>query len=224
MFAALLSWVQCRNTELKKDPTVETSSVSALVASPNYADDPAWNKHTQIHWNTEPKACNYTILRFSSQKHTRHFHEFVMRKFRNGHPPTTSYANLSSLGHRCFPESPSFLQHVSQAASIRQQCDQLKVLRLRRCLWCGLRRAGMIHKGVFSMWAMVGKWLEYHNESSKIVNLLVITRDCWCSCFRTRTLYEFFPVICPWFCSWKNSCTKELLAWPALDKSGLVTI
>lgn len=24
------------------------------------------------------------------------------------------------------------------------------------------------------MWAMVGKWLEYHNESSKIVNLLVI--------------------------------------------------
>lgn len=68
---------ECRNTKLKKDPTVQTSSVTALVASPNCADDPALNKHTQIHWNTEPKACN-TILRFSSRKHTRHFHEFVM--------------------------------------------------------------------------------------------------------------------------------------------------
>lgn len=214
----LLSWVQCRNTELKKDPTVETSSVSALVASPNYADDPAWNKHThtQIHWNTEPKACNYTTLRFSSQKHTRHFHEFVMRKFRNGHPPTTTYADLSSLWH-------PFLQHVSQAASIRQQRDQLKVLRLRRGLWCGLRRAGMIHRGVFGMWTMAGKWLEYHNESSKIVNQLVITRDCLCSCFRTRTLVQILPSHMPLILLMKE-LVHQRIARLALDKSGLVTI
>ena len=85
-FRCLLRYFhECRNTKLNKDSTVQTSNVGALVSIPIiiHTDNSALGKHTQIHWNTEPKACNYIIskqpiLRFSSRKHTRHFHEFVM--------------------------------------------------------------------------------------------------------------------------------------------------
>ena len=64
---------------------------------------------------------------------------------------------------------------------------------------------------------MVGIWLEYHNESSKIVNLLVITH------FQDQDPVQILPSHMPLILLMKE-LEHQRIARLALDKSGLVTI